>query len=79
MIFCLIAVVLRIIVVHSPGGGEIDINPNGIVSMRSEYRKGEDRMFTENTNCMINTSDGRFISVVESCAEVRKLIEELER
>jgi hypothetical protein len=74
----IIAVAVRLIVLHSGSGAEVDINPDGITSLRAESRKGEDRYFAEGTACMINTSDGKFVTVVETCEQVRKMIEEVD-
>ena len=58
-----------ILILHSPSGAEISVNADKIVSMRDGERKGE---HVANTlGCVINTNDGKFISVTETCAEVR--------
>lgn len=49
-------------------GQPIDINPETIVSLRPP-RGG----FGEDVNCLIHTTDGKFITVVEACDAIRKL------
>jgi uncharacterized protein YlzI (FlbEa/FlbD family) len=39
----------------------------------------EGKNFAKGVECMINTSDGKFIAVAETCNEVYQKIEELEK
>ena len=67
------------VLLHGPKGHDILLNRDAIVSMQAstqamtgqpnEHVPGEVR-------CVINTSDGKFIAVVEPCDEVRRLIEQ---
>jgi hypothetical protein len=61
-----------LIILHTPGGKEVAINSDAIVSMRDGEHKGE--YLSEAVGCMINTNDGKFVSVVESCEAVREKI-----
>ncbi len=66
-----------LIVLHTLDGREIDVSPAQITSMReAKPDSADDRAFTSGVRCMINTSDGKFISVIETCALVRQKIEE---
>jgi hypothetical protein len=65
-------VVFVIIVLHSVEGHEIDINPAEITSMRAS--KGEGEFFTPGVYCMVSLSDGKFVTVSETCEQVRDLI-----
>jgi hypothetical protein len=62
------------LLLHLPGGREVTIAVSEIVSMRDGEHKGE--YVTPEVGCMINTEDGKFISVTESCQTVRDLIKE---
>ena len=66
-------VAVTIIILHSLTGAEISVNPEAIVSMRDGEHTGQ--YITKEVNCVVTTSDGKFISVIETCAEVRALIE----
>jgi hypothetical protein len=69
-----------LIVLHTLDGREIDVNPDQITSMREAREdSADDKAFTKGVRCMINTTDGKFVSVVEDCATVRRLIEESRR
>ncbi len=61
-----------IIVLHTLTGHEVHINPRQVTSMR-EPEGGEH--FAKGLNCLINLADGKFVTVMEPCAEVRRSIE----
>lgn len=56
-------------------GQEIDINPREVVSVR-EVRPSESQHFDKKIKCIIHTTDGKFVAVVEDCVQVRKRLEE---
>lgn len=62
-----------LIVLHGPNGRDIFINPAAVTSMHAAIEGKKNELFTETARCLINTSDGKFISVVESCEKVREL------
>jgi hypothetical protein len=64
-------VAVVIIVLHTPGGYEVGVNVDKIVSMREDEDKGH---ISGHVRCLINTNDGKFVSVIESCEEVRSLM-----
>jgi hypothetical protein len=47
--------------------------------MRAALPDSQNKYLTGEAHCMISTSDGKFVSVVESCEQVRKLIEDAEK
>ena len=61
-----------LIILHSATGVEIDLNEKLITNMRGP--EVGNRLFTDNVKCLINMSDGKFITVRETCEEVRRLI-----
>jgi hypothetical protein len=52
---------------------KIDISPSSVVSLRHPPapRQGH---FSSGVRCLIYTSDGKYIAVLEECTEVRKLL-----
>lgn len=64
-------VAVVIIILHTPGGYEVGINPDKIVSMREDEGRAN---ISGHVQCLINTNDGKFIGVIESCEEVRSLM-----
>ncbi|MCA1452820.1 hypothetical protein I6F35_06245 [Bradyrhizobium sp. BRP22] len=67
----LIAVVL--IVLHVPDGREVAVNPAEVTTLHQAT--GEGKVVTEGVHCVVNMTSGKFVSVIEDCGMVRKLIE----
>jgi hypothetical protein len=63
--------VLVMVILHSATGVEIDVNTDTITNMR-----GPDghKHLTPNVRCLINMSDGKFVTVKETCEEVRRIM-----
>lgn len=68
---------LKLIELTAPDGALVHINPSKVLSVHTP-RKGKDSLFSPNVHCVISAEDRRFISVINSCAEVRKLLGEAE-
>jgi hypothetical protein len=61
------------IILHSATGVEIDVNTANITNMRSP--EPGNRLFTPDVRCLINMSDGKFVTVRETCEEVRRAMD----
>jgi hypothetical protein len=59
---------LNFIQLTGPNNQTIDVNPDSIVSLRPHH--GDDRPFHKEINCVIYTSDGKFVGVIEDCETV---------
>jgi hypothetical protein len=68
----LLHIAVHFLVLHAPNGTTVTINPALIASMH-EPREGSGYL-TEGVRCLINTTDGKFVTVVETCADVRAAI-----
>jgi hypothetical protein len=78
----LLLVAVKLLIVHEPSNHrEIIIYPPAITSLHPTKTdpNDDDRLMTKETGCVIMMTDGRFVSSTESCEEVRKRIEEIER
>jgi hypothetical protein len=64
--------VVVIIILHALSGAELSVNIDKIVSMREGEHKGE--VFTKEVQCIVSTNDGKFLSVVETCDEIRNMV-----
>jgi hypothetical protein len=62
------------ITLHAPDNHEIFINPAEITVLHQKLGEGKGT-FTEKATCMINTTDGRFITVTESCLYVLRAVQ----
>jgi hypothetical protein len=65
---------LMLIVLHSGSGTPLDLNTATITNLRNP--EPNNPAFTPNVKCMINMVDGKYVAVRETCAEVRRLMEE---
>lgn len=70
------AVLFVLIELHTVDGAVIQVAPQSIVSMHGR-RSGQ--LFHEGAKCLLNLADGKFIVVKETCDEVTKLIEGVEK
>ena len=61
------------IILHSATGVEIDVNTATITNMRSP--EPGNKNFTSDVRCLINMSDGKFVTVRETCEEVRRVMD----
>jgi hypothetical protein len=73
----IIIVALALIIVTGPGGQVISVNPAEIISLKEPQRTGYHH-FEPDVHCVINTVDGKFIAVTETCDVVRKEIDDAE-
>jgi hypothetical protein len=60
------------IVLHSAGGIAIDVNTDQITHLRNP--DPNIAAFTKDARCMINMTDGKFVTVIESCREVLNIM-----
>jgi hypothetical protein len=63
-----------LIILHLVDGGQVVVNVEEITSLRQSKEEGS-KHFTEKAKCLINLADGKFVTVIETCEEVRKQIE----
>lgn len=63
-----------IVLLHGPNGHEILLHPRQVTSMHSAIPGKSNAQFTDDVKCVINTTDGKFISVVEPCDTVRQIM-----
>jgi hypothetical protein len=66
-------IMLVLIILHSGSGTPLELNPSMVTHLRNpEPGNGA---FSPGVKCQINMADGKFVTVKETCAEVRKLME----
>jgi hypothetical protein len=66
------------IILHEGGGAEIDLNPAHIVALhttREGAGQSKNKLVTSGVNCVLALSNGKIISVIETCDKVRELME----
>ena len=63
------------IVLHTGMGVAVEVNTEAITHLRNPEPNSSNPSFPANVKCMVNLSDGKFVTVVESCREVRSIME----
>ncbi|MGY2987730.1 hypothetical protein [Bradyrhizobium sp. USDA 4508] len=71
----MIAATIVLVLLHAPNGHEILVNPREVTSMRAAIPDQKNEHFTDDVHCMISLTDGKFVTVVETCDTVRRLFE----
>jgi hypothetical protein len=74
--FVLAAAAIRLIVLHQADGREVLINPSQITSLHASLPGQPNRVVAPGARCLVGLVDGKFASVIETCAAVRALIED---
>jgi len=59
-----------LITLHSGSGTPLDLNSAMITNLRNP-EPGDGALFTPGVKCQVNLADGKFVTVKETCAEVR--------
>jgi hypothetical protein len=68
-------IALILLILHGPDGREIDVNVTEITSLQCKIPNVGNKLFPEGVNSIVNTSDGKFVSVVETCTRIKELID----
>ena len=69
---------LFLILLHNVIGLPFYVNPALVTSWRGANRRAA-HLFAGGVQCLVNMADGKFVTVVETCDEVRKLIEDAKK
>lgn len=69
-----------LLLLHTLDGRDVYVNPTHIVSV-AEVREEHDprKLLTGKVRCVVTLSNGKFLTVVEDCASVRRRLDELGR
>lgn len=63
-----------LVVLHRGDGGEVIIAPAQVTSLRAPA--GALHGLAPSSRCIVWMTDGKFVGVLESCAEVKRRLEE---
>lgn len=58
---------------HTVDGLNVDINTDNIVSLR-DARPLDQRSVANEINCIVSTTDGKFVSVANTCEEIEHML-----
>ena len=70
-----LGLVIALLLLHGPNGREVRINSRNVTSLHAPVRGQSNKVLAEGIGCLIYTSDGKFVSVVETCEAVSRIIE----
>lgn len=73
MVNAAVTLLTPLLLLHGVTGREIRINPRNVTSLHASVPQGNKTLAAE-VKCLINTSDGKFVSVIETCEIVSQLI-----
>lgn len=69
----LVLVALHLILLHSLDGGTVVVNSDQVTSLRTA--RPNQKLTHSATQCVVGLTDGKFVSVKESCDTVRQMLE----
>ena len=72
-------VLTALILLHNVDNDPIYVNPDQVVVLhptKDKPAEGRQKLVVGGVNCVVGLSNGKFVSVLEDCATVRKLMEE---
>lgn len=75
----IVLIVMQWLILHAPGGHEVSVNVKHINSMRAGEGGDENKLLTGEVRCVLSMGNGKLVNVTETCTEVRRAIEELEK
>lgn len=64
----------QLLELHGPDGQRAYVAPRQIASLRTPTAFDLQRHFAAGTKCIVLTTDGKFVAVVETCAAIRELM-----
>lgn len=71
----LLALALQLIVLHRADGGEVAVALQHVTSLRSTPGS-LGKLLPQETRCLVGLDDGKYVAVIETCAAVKRLLEE---
>ena len=70
-------IVAVLLILHGIAGNTILVNPELVTSMQTARPDKADQLYTDKAVCLISTSDGKNITVIETCDQVKALMEQV--
>jgi len=67
---------LSLVILHRVDGGEVAVSPSHITSMHAKAPSSpQNRLVTGEARCIVWLSDGKLLSVLETCETVKQLLD----
>jgi uncharacterized protein YlzI (FlbEa/FlbD family) len=71
-----ITIVVHLVLLHTIDGRETLINPEQVASITHRNADEPNKLLVDSVECVIGFSNGKFVSVIEHCDEVKRKLEE---
>lgn len=71
-----IFIVMHLVMLHSIDGHDVAINPAQVTSLHAARPGEPNKLLTDQVACVVGLTNGKFVSVIEHCDVVRRLLEE---
>jgi hypothetical protein len=71
---CIVLAGVQLVILHSVDGREVSLAPHQVTSLHART-KAPNKLVAEDVSCVVGLSDGKTVSVAESCEAVRRLLE----
>ncbi len=65
-------IAIKLIIVHGLDGHAVTVNSDMVTSLIAKRASAPRLLVNDRVACIINLADGKFLSVVETCDEVRR-------
>ena len=68
---------MNMVPLHRADGGEVEVAPAHVTSLHKKAPgPGRNKAVTGEANCVLWLADGKFLSVIEPCDVVKRLLDE---
>jgi hypothetical protein len=71
-----VAAVVILVMVHGPGNRSILVNPKQVTSLHASVPSQPNKYLADEVKCLVGLADGKFVSTIEPCEEVREILEQ---
>jgi len=68
----ILAAAIQLVVLHRIDGGTVTFNPAQVTAL---HPPATGKLITKPANCAVWLTDGKFLAVVESCDQIKAMLE----
>lgn len=65
---------IQLVELHGPDGQTVYINEREISTLRQPTKLDMEQHFHKGTHCIVVTTNGKFVAVVETCRAIRDML-----
>jgi uncharacterized protein YlzI (FlbEa/FlbD family) len=67
----MIEIIFTLVILHTLDGREVYINADEVTSINCKIQGSVNKLFVEGVNAILSMTDGKTVSVKETCEEIR--------